>query len=598
MIRNVDRSAEPESSSSPSDSVLLRETPSRFNRLWKGWLLEWICAWLVCGCFGAAPAPGINESHYLTRARHFQDPGWCEGDLFLESPDAQWLFFAGSGWLTAWMSLEAFAWTGRLVVWGGMAGAFVFLCRGFALRGWVIPACLSLWLALNQSGHLAGEWIVGGLEAKTAAWPLVIVAVGMLVRQRWAAALACSGAAASLHFVVGWWGFAIGLTVAAVWIGKHRKWPLLWPSAEQAGAGQPGAKAASSLSGSQSGVLARTAGVWQGSVWIALVVGFAGLVVGAWPSLVADAGVSAAEAEQAARIQVLDRLPHHLYFGGFSLQRMVRFSLLLALFAWLWFRVPFLGRPANRILAWIALTSLLLAWMGLIWSAWLESNGSGLAVRMLRLYWFRMADVLVPLAIALWVGQLLQGWSWGLDRRKKLLAAWVTSVLLLAAGVEGVQQFSRPLAPSVEAAIPAGETDPERRQAIGRNWVAACLWCRRNTPPGSLFLTPPGQQTFHWYAERAEVFCRKHAPQDARSLLEWQRRSAWVAAVWNSDNGFETFDPGALLPVMEEFQADHVVLEQVWVDRFGVPQGLQQVYPVEPGRRSGYCVLARPASGK
>ena len=50
--------------------------------------------------------PGVNESHYLSKARHFWQPEWCRGDLFLESANPHGVFYAAFGWLTTKMSLR------------------------------------------------------------------------------------------------------------------------------------------------------------------------------------------------------------------------------------------------------------------------------------------------------------------------------------------------------------------------------------------------------------------------------------------------------------------------------------------------------------
>ena len=47
----------------------------------------------VIAIFAAEPTPDINESHYLTKAKHFWDTGWCDRDLFVGSKDAHWFFF-------------------------------------------------------------------------------------------------------------------------------------------------------------------------------------------------------------------------------------------------------------------------------------------------------------------------------------------------------------------------------------------------------------------------------------------------------------------------------------------------------------------------
>ena len=48
---------------------------------------------------------------------------------------------------------------------------------------------------------LAGEWVIGGVEAKGFAYALVLVGLERLLRDRWGWALLCFGAASSLHVI-------------------------------------------------------------------------------------------------------------------------------------------------------------------------------------------------------------------------------------------------------------------------------------------------------------------------------------------------------------------------------------------------------------
>ena len=52
-----------------------------------------ICFALVAGQL----PPDVNESHYLTKAKHFWNPTWCPGDIFLGSSHAHWLFYFSHG---------------------------------------------------------------------------------------------------------------------------------------------------------------------------------------------------------------------------------------------------------------------------------------------------------------------------------------------------------------------------------------------------------------------------------------------------------------------------------------------------------------------
>ena len=49
--------------------------------------------------------PEENEPNYLAKARHFWDPQWAAGDVYLDSADAHWLFCMATGWLTQLVDL-------------------------------------------------------------------------------------------------------------------------------------------------------------------------------------------------------------------------------------------------------------------------------------------------------------------------------------------------------------------------------------------------------------------------------------------------------------------------------------------------------------
>lgn len=546
-------------------------SPAGRSSWWNAYLAEWSLAWLVCAAFAAVAAPDINESHYLTKARHFWDRDWCRGDLFLESSDAQWLFFAGTGWLTRFVSLDAFAWTGRCFSWAAMAAAFVFLSRTLQVRGWAVPAALTLLLTLNRAGHMAGEWVVGGFEAKTLAWPLVLAGLAFFCRGKTAAAALCCAVAAAVHFVVGWWGL-VGCLFGHL-AGQLLDWKF-----------RPRGKTGLIRSNWRNPAFAaRTAGV------SAMVL--AGLMIGAFPSVAADWHVPAADADRAAMVQSLVRLPHHVYFGGFSIERIAAFSAIVLLWTFLSLR-GFRRQPAPfQRFTLFAAVSLAIGWTGLLLSALLQTHESAAAARLLRLYWFRIEDVAVPLGISLQLGFLLDLWRRQGSPRHRQIATAAIAVLVLAAVLEAGSRAGNRISPSVRVGISGLESDPGRIAAIDRNWRAVCEWARTQTPRQALFVTHPNQQTFHWLAERAEVFARKHAPQDARGLLEWQRRMVWMEAVWKTGPHGTDTDLAMLAEAMQHFGADYAVVDQRSIDLSRVPEGLTRVYPVEPSRRTSFCIL-------
>ncbi len=553
---------------------------------------EVACCLVVCLCFAANAAPDVNESHYLTRSRHFFQPEWCAGDLFLESADAQWIFFAATGWIAGMVSLETLAWMGRSISWLMCSASFVFVCRGLGIRGLLPAAMLVLFLELNRSGNLAGEWVVGGFEAKTLAWPLVLTATGMMLRQRWGMVWVCCSGAAALHVVVGWWGIVgFALTRAAMCFGS---WGRSSSGENLQRAVGPMEQVKTFLFGDS------PVRRGNGKLFLLLISVAAGFVGGAWPMLVANSGTTPDEIDAAARIQVFLRLPHHLLWSGFTATRVVSFVTLLLLWSLIRrYRVRGTQRrmqayalPLEQLRVFTA-TALVAGFGGLVLSAGAESGPfSSPSVQLLRLYWFRLQDVAVPLAIALECGTLLAIWWNTNSRRHRMVARMVVCLLVLACGAEGVGRIRDRVPRACEAGIAAGEFDGARILAITRNWQQACEWCRQNTPPDAMFLTPLHQQTFHWYAERAEFAAWKHAPQDAAGLLEWQRRVALLQMTGRQESGAGVLAlPREYLDwIVSGYEVDFLLVWQREVDREGLPAGWVQVYP-EPGKKAGFCVL-------
>ncbi|MEZ6107768.1 MAG: hypothetical protein R3B96_17035 [Pirellulaceae bacterium] len=54
-------------------------------------LLEVAALLVLFAWYGGTPPPDVNEAHYLAKAKHFWQPDWCSGDLFLG--EAHWAFY-------------------------------------------------------------------------------------------------------------------------------------------------------------------------------------------------------------------------------------------------------------------------------------------------------------------------------------------------------------------------------------------------------------------------------------------------------------------------------------------------------------------------
>lgn len=434
---------------------------------------------------GAWPVPDVNEAHYLGKAAHYWNPHWIENDFFLDSPDTHHVFYFTFGWLSLWLEPAAMAWLGRIVTWGLLAWSWWRLSVAIVPRPWFAVFSGALFAYLVERGHMAGEWVIGGVEAKGFAYVLVFPAVEALVRNRWNRALLCFGGAACFHVLVGGWAaVAAGLG----WVGLGRQRPPL----------------RSLMPGLAGG----------------LILALPGLV----PSLVLDWGADPATVRAAHEIYVYKRLAHHLVFGRFPLEMICRFLALVAAFALLARRTAIQAREApeasrsaadasgsKRLVAFVV-GSLVIAAVG-VELGMLAEFRPGFAAGLLRYYWFRLSDVAVPLGVALlaalWVGQLLDARSPG--------AKGIAAILLLLCGLH-LAGFALERPPGT---LPRGD-----KRVRHPEWRLACEWIAQSPliPRNAVFLTPMESQTFKWRARRAEVVSRKDVPQDARTIVQWWNR--------------------------------------------------------------------------
>jgi hypothetical protein len=118
-----------------------------------------------------------------------------------------------------------------------------------------------------------------------------------------------------------------------------------------------------------------------------------------------------------------------------------------------------------------------------------------------------------------------------------------------------------------------------------------CDWIRRETPADAMFLTPPGQQTFKWHAERPEVVSIKDIPQDARGVIEWQQRRRDVFTPAVKLYGFAALSEEELNYLVNKYHANYVIIE---TGRHPHLPNLPRVYPLGDESNETFAVYAIP----
>jgi hypothetical protein len=189
------------------------------------------------------------------------------------------------------------------------------------------------------------------------------------------------------------------------------------------------------------------------------------------------------------------------------------------------------------------------------------TNQPEIAAKFLRYYWFRLTDFAAPMAISLLVTSLIAS---GIEQRRRwavplLLAALVFCGFLLAAACQ----------PRI-AALRAHENPvpPADAKSTGySHWVDVCAWVATNTSTDALFLTPRLNQSFKWRTGRPEVVNKKDIPQDARGIVEWDRRLKDIYYV-NDHGVISPLDSigsrgtNEVRGLAEKYHADYVLMDR------------------------------------
>lgn len=443
--------------------------------------LEFLLLILVFFAVSGDPPPMVNESHYLVKAKHYWDPGWCDSDLLASSAKAHVVFYFTFGWLTQFFSLETTAWIGRFAGWSLLAFGLQRLSWNLFHRHYASLAVALVWIAGIDYGNLAGEWVFGGIEAKVPAYGFVLLGLSQLVQRGWNRVWPLLGIASAFHVLTGGWSV---VAAGTAWFLTERprpdRKPLFTP---------------------------------------ALLLGGLMALLGIIPSIALTLNADPESSVTAAKIYTYYRISHHLSPASFLPIWYFRHGLLIA--ATLWCGFYYRDDPRLRRLGAFVLGTIAIAFFGLALGM-LPAYDPDLAARLLRFYWFRLSDAMVPLMLGVTMAKMLDHNQFILQR-VAMIAIACSTILVTASSYQTARLKIPPSVSNDLLGFDVGASDLQQQQ-VYRDWLAVCRWARQSTPPNEVFLTPRHQQTFKWYAERGEVVNWKDVPQDAASLREWQRR--------------------------------------------------------------------------
>ncbi|MDO4550922.1 MAG: hypothetical protein Q4C96_06685 [Planctomycetia bacterium] len=490
-------------------------------------ILEILLIFCVFFIYGAWTVPDVNEAHYLCKAAHYWNPNYCPGDFFLSSPNAHTPFFFCFGWLTLFFSLETVAWTGRILCWFLMAVAWERISHTLLPKWGTALLTATLFTCLTQYGAIAGEWVIGGVEGKTFAYVFVFFALAELLKNHWNRAWILLGLATMFHIVVGGW---VIVATALTWVFLTR-WEQNLPSEQ------------------------KTAPRFL-NMFPALILSFLFTLPALIPALMMDSGSSAEQISQANEILVFKRLNHHLLLSSIIQNEKMKpllYCFAAMIVAWNYFccRPRYSDSDFRlRIFVYAVLTIFVAGWAINL----LMTVSPELAASLLKYYFFRLTDIMLPLGCAFLAVQMCifpppkekelsasptqkQKEAFSRKRksinqktgsvaptfrqRKKLIEQpgvrkFILAILIMTATLQVYQSGRRVLTPRAPRSCGAASDYWP--------WRDVCEKVRQNTVPGTTFMMPYNYRTFTWFSERNVVAVWKDMPQDAEHLVEWWNR--------------------------------------------------------------------------
>ena len=415
-----------------------------------------------------------NETDILPSMRQFVEHSWLPNDWYLNlNISYRQVFDFIFGPLVSRLGFEYGAYLGRLIIYLLLAIAIYIFFQALHLK----PAygVLVLLLFLNHQSLAAGEWIVGGLETKMVAYAMVILSFAYFLRGRYFTGFAFAGAALSFHVLVGI--YAMFCFVVASLLNKP--WRSEWR-------------------------------LYVKNFWPFLITGSFGL----WAIIQQLLPQSGIDLNKAWNIYVYYRVPQHVMpFTWNIIPWKPQLALATALFIILYFLSK---SKATRFMAVFALASVLLFLAGL----GIYAHGD---TQLLRFYWFRFPDVMVPLLSAVLIALYLNDYAnrriinnsrfqriqIGLQTILRLLPPIIIAFLILMLS----QQASRLRTSYAESLYNEPGTI-----------LPTFDWISKNTPKQARFLVDPTESSFYIYAQRAMLVSWKSSPESAAAILEWYKR--------------------------------------------------------------------------
>lgn len=473
-----------------------------------------------------------NEVDVLPLAKQFVDSDWIANDWYLNlQTNYRYLFQSIFGWLIVHFGFFATSIIGRLFCYSLVAWGIVLLGQKLGLNLiYLLLATVVVTYQGSLQGAIAGEWFVGGLEAKAVAYGLILIAIPLMLSRRYIYTAWLLGLATSFHVLVGGWAFLTTLG----WLAIRPKKRLFKQNC------------------------------------LSLLIYLTASAFAIPPTLQQLLTPSPSGDISASFIYVFLRLPHHL--NPFAWHPLLWLRLVIYLAIWRLSMVYLKEYADNKDwqsedysrfeLAEFTLISLIPFIAGIA-IAFVDRQGTWL-----QYYPFRFGDMMLPLTTWLLFACAIQN-KFPLQTSKYRL---ISIALLGCILFTQITFFS-------QRAI-AYQNFPTQQQDVDPQWKQMSNWIRYHTPKDSVIISHPWKlANFTWMTERATVVKLKMFPQTKDAIVEYYQRlddlsGGTLAKIYFGDEklkqvktvkaisaGFSHLDTTQVQALMTKYQSNYFLTE-------------------------------------
>ncbi|HHP7231838.1 MAG TPA: DUF6798 domain-containing protein [Xenococcaceae cyanobacterium] len=436
-----------------------------------------------------------NEVDVLPLARQFVDPSWIAKDWYLNlDTNYRYLFQIIFGFLSVHLGFLVTSIIGRLVCYALVAWGIVLLGQKLGLNSvYLLLVTVVITYQGSWQGAIAGEWFVGGLEAKAVAYGLILIAIPLMLSRSYILMSLLLGLATSFHVLVGGWA----LVTTVGWLAFRPQERLL----------KLGKK-----------------------IWLLLLIYLAASAF-ALPAILHQLATASLPGNiSPSFIYVFLRLPHHLNPFAWHPLLWLKFGIYFGL----WIICIISLQQNAKVQGWNLETSARFELAEFTFIA-LIPFFAGMAIAFfdvqgewLQYYPFRFGDIMLPLTTCLLVACNLQSlFSRSSSKMRRFMAQYLGlqkhKLHFLLVALLGCILFTQ-ISLFTQRAI-AYQDFPAQQQDVTPQWKLMSDWIHDHTAKEAIIISHPWQlANFTWMTERATIVKLKLFPQTSQSIVEYYER--------------------------------------------------------------------------